>query len=551
MSPSAVVSRSLVLLAAGVPVFIAVSGPSASRADTPRPGERPAATHADAPDPALARLVRELKSHAVVEPWRMAEALVQVGDHAAARAILQRALREADEPASVLNEPFSLQSIAEVQSQLGDRGGALKTLLRARGAALTDPRRDWSQTERLGQIAAAQVRLSDRAAARETFQQALRFAGTLSPHDKELATREVVKAQAAAGDLDSALTTAASIPDSAQRLDALAAIDVNGTGGDKEVLGRFLRMIDAEQVPPEEFMGVDVRKGRVLALKVDVLIGTALAEARADERAGAMKSLQEAERVAATVQEPVERNLLDSRVVSALVNVGAGGEASRIAGAVGDPYFKTLLLTVIAEARSQAGDREATLKAWSSALDSAKTSAGRYSILMRIAETQIGAKDTKSALETLRQASLAAEGIKPGDQNAGPFTSMGFETDRIAQARARAGDIGGALRMAETIKNTQVRGDTLAGIAAAQAKAGDIKGALRTAEAIRPPGPGEGFVTHLMDKNSAVLGVLSAQAEAGDVNGALFLADRLGPNEKYVALLVIAEGVGRQVALKR
>ena len=116
---------------------------------------------------------------------------------------------------------------------------------------------------------------------------------------------------------------------------------------------------------------------------------------------------------------------------------------------------------------------------------------------------------------------------------------------QIAVARAEAGDITGAIRLANTIKHIQVQGDALARIAAAQAASGDIKGAFETAGTIRPPDPKQGYITHLWGQWEALPEIIKAQARAGDVAGALATADRLGSSReaRRWGLLDIAEGL--------
>jgi len=362
-------------------------------------------------DPAVARLLRELQAWDG-EPVTIARAQAQAGDPAAARATLQRAIAHASDARGLL-------AIEQVQAEMGDRDAALKTLLMARNSDLVGPSRALAtatisvngRVERLDpdlaarvtnrqiprtlpDIAIEQFRLGDRAAAKATFEQALRSARTLEPDDRRWAIVQVIAARAEAGDFDAALKDVASLAGRAERFEALTQINLRDRVVDTTVLGRILRMIDADGVPPK--------------LPQDSILNP---------------------------EELLEGPLLG-----------------------------------------------------------------------------------RDNLQTL-----------------------------IAVARAEAGDITGAIRLANTIKHIQVQGDALAGIAAAQAASGDIKGALETAGTIRPPDPKQGLITHLRDQWDALREIAAAQARAGDVAGALATADRLGPRElRLNAWIVIAEELGRR-----
>jgi hypothetical protein len=138
--------------------------------------------------------------------------------------------------------------------------------------------------------------------------------------------------------------------------------------------------------------------------------------------------------------------------------------------------------------------------------------------------------------------------MNPQELEHGPLMGRGCVETQIAVARAEAGDIAGAIRLANTIKHTQQQGDALAGIAAAQAASGDIKGALETAGTIRPPDPKQGLITHMRDQWYALPKIITAQAQAGDVAGALATADRLGSSHEMRrwGLLRIAVGPGQR-----
>ena len=222
-----------------------------------------------------------------------------------------------------------------------------------------------------------------------------------------------------------------------------------------------------------------------------------------------------------------------------------------MAGAIGKTMWnrKLYVLTDIAEAHAETGDRAATMKAWDDALQAAETGSEKVGVLLRIAEARTKAGDRRAALGTLDRAAIAARSIKESvpPSEAGDLGPPGSAAAGIAKARAQAGDIVGAVGLAKTIPNNQVQGDALAEIAAVQAESGDIRGAFRTAASIRPPDPAQRFITHLADRTSAMMAIMAVQARAGDVAAALVTADRLdSPEVRQIAPLLIAEALARR-----
>ena len=401
----------------------------------------------------------------------------------------------------------------------------------------------------LGEIATLQFQLGDRTAARVTFEQALRCAQSSEPAEKAYAFKEIIQLHAARGEFDLALDITESIDDAGARWDALEWIDLRGRNVGTKALGRMLRMIDTGRVPPDLSHGIDLRKERVNGLKIDALIGMALAEAKANDQAGVRRDLQRAMQVADTLQEEATRYDYARRITKALVRTGAAEEASRIAAAIGNTTWnrKLQVLINIAHAHEENGDRKAGQRAWQDALLATKTVPERFRVLIMNATAQRKAGDREAALSTLQQALIAARGIKEDDDDA-----SGFEVAYIAKERATSQDIIGAIQLANTIENNQVRGDALAAIATTQAELGDINGALETAGTIKPPDPMQGVMTHFMNHTSALLGIVEVQARAGDVTGALATADRLRERDwRFNALIVIAEGIDQGRREKR
>ena len=391
-----------------------------------------------------------------------------------------------------------------------------------------------------------QFRLGDRAAAEATSEQAMRSARTLKPDDRRWAIAHIIAARAKVGDFDAALKDVASFADRAERFEALTQINLGDRIVDTKVLGRILRMIDADGVPPELPQGSFLGKEWVTGMKPKTLIAMALAQAAANDRAEAGKTLQRARQTVEALEEQDTRYGWLVLIARAMVKMGDAAEASRMAGAIGktEQNWKLRILTGIAEAHAEIGD-PANRKAWDDALRAAETDTQKVRVLLKIADVQMKAGDREAALRTLERTLVAERSMNPKELEGGPLLGRDFLEMQIAVAWAEAGDITGAIRLANAIKHIQIEGAALAGIAAAQAASGDIKGALETAGTIRPPDPTHGLITHLWGRWEALQQITTAQARAGDVASALATADRLGPSRdvRRRGLLFIAEGL--------
>ena len=467
----------------------------------------------------------------------IAKAQAQAGDRAGARAALGRELQAPDNALSLLD-------IAEVQAYIGDRDAALSTLLRARQACVAEVDPNGMNAYTLGRIATAQLRAGDATAGRDTFEQALRSARMVDGRRRAWAVQTVILQEADAGELVAALEAVASIDDLDERLDAINAINVESRDIDREVAGRILRLIDVGWRAEVIRQAADERRGLVECLRIDTLVGLALKEAGASRQQEAKAILQGAERVAEALKVESGRYYYLGRIAKALVKVGATGEASRIANTFGetDRDIRFMVLSNIAEAHTEIGDRTAALKAWSNALQAARTGTKKLRALMKTAKARNASGDREGALRTLDQALIAARSITDDDRdaNVGAF----LELNEIAKAWAEAKDIGGAIRLANTIPNNQVAGDALASIAEMQAASGDVKGALDTAEMIKPPNMG--MISGMSDRRARfLLGIIKVQAREGDVAGALATAERLSSERdgKWFALMVLAQGL--------
>ena len=145
------------------------------------------------------------------------------------------------------------------------------------------------------------------------------------------------------------------------------------------------------------------------------------------------------------------------------------------------------------QARRKATIRWA-LRAWQDALQATKTGSERFRVLMMITNAQMKAGDREAALTTLQQAMLTTKSMGRKITSPASTLSPALRWKKLRRQES-AKDIIGAIRLANTIKHNQIRGDALAGIATMQAESGDIKKAVRTTGMIRPPDMASGTST--------------------------------------------------------
>lgn len=370
----------------------------------------------------------------------IALAQVRAGDQAAAA----RTLEQAVQAAAAFNP--ALQNIAVVRAELGDVAGALQVaadvevefmkydtlvdiarVLSDRGdftgalraaAAIPDDKH-WKSTS-LSDIAQAQAKAGDMAAATSTFEESLRIATALKAPG---ALVSVATARAKAGDLEGAFRTAALIK------------KYNHKKSSQNFLSFALRGIAAAQAGNGDLVGAlqtaFTIEGDVL--KEYALRDIAVAQARAGDVTGALQT-------ASTIQ--------------------------------GDSAKSHTMLIAIAEAQAKAGDRAAAARTFEQAFQSLVNGPmppGRVDdVLVEIAAAQVRAADLKGALRT-------AALIKT-------YTQKSVALRGIAAAQARVGDVTAALRTADDIEHDGTRIETLKDIAAAQARAGQVNSALAMAK---------------------------------------------------------------------
>lgn len=280
--------------------------------------------------------------------------------------------------------------------------------------------------------------------------------------------------------------------------------------------------------------------GMILGLLA--LAGSGVAAAAAPGCAGELPDclLSEAAEAADEVTRPVERDEIHIAMATALAGLGRLYEALAVAGAIDDAHTLAEALGEISMAAARAGAFD---RAYGIAIDiaDARVRSARVAALEVLAGEQAAAGEVDAAFDTV----VAIDN---------PFRRSQAQA-AIATARARAGDISGAIRAASRIgtgywftedqhrlkiaSGLVTRAgefdhfwfyEALATIARIQAEAGDILGALQTAKSIPDAG----------GRSRAAARVAAVQARQGDIAGALLTAQRIeaayGDLEAMVAI---------------
>jgi len=391
----------------------------------------------------------------------IAAAQAAAGQAEAAHATFARAL-EATEP--ITGEAARAEALAKVAAVLA-RAGQVESALRA--ADCIGPYAD-SRVAALVEVAAAQGRAGEAAAARAIF------------------ARAVPLAQG--------------IGDEALRAGALAEI---AAAQARAELGHAARATLAGALQPTERGGDEPERAGALAT---------VAGAQADAES-ARVTFARALQVAEGSGNDYTRAAALARVAAALARAGqfepALAAAERI---VAYEDSRAGALTDIAAAQARAGQMEAARVSFARALRSAARIGYAPERLRTLAE--IAGAQARAGLEgahaTLARALEAAE-------RAGDEATRDGALAKIAVAQARAGQIEPALAVAERIGNEAIRAEALAAVAFARARAGQIEPALAVAARI-----GKEAI-----KAEALAEVAGAQARAGQIDLALQAAERL------------------------
>lgn len=372
----------------------------------------------------------------------------------------------------------SLEVEDRVPEDAGDEVAQVRNILRrARQAAVTLPD-DIGKILMLRGIGKAQVKAGDTEGAFQTA--ALLRDGTIY---KVNALKEIAVAQAKAGDQASATKTFQQ---------ALSAAVTLGHGG---VQPSELRDIAVAQVEVGDAMGALATAAAIEHESDRASVLHAIVDAQAK-----MGDIKEALSTAAIIRDDIWKAYALKDVAIAQAKAGDIKGALHTARTIGRDSFKAEALKEIAVAQAKAGDRTAATQTFQQAL--------------RI-------------VAILRDESLKEEALRiyPSHESNAGIHMQGYPLKanalkEIAVARAKTGDVKGALQTAVTIQNVGVRADTLYQIAVIQAEAGDTEGALRTAATIQRDPP----------KSWALRIIAIAQAKAGDIKGALKTAATIQSN---------------------
>jgi hypothetical protein len=241
--------------------------------------------------------------------------------------------------------------------------------------------------------------------------------------------------------------------------------------------------------------------------KINALINVGIPLAAARDRPAARKAFQLARKAADTVTDETEKTTRIGWVASGQARAGLVKEALKTAADLTDESaqreayhqiavaqarakdFKTALKTAqkigtLGDAQNHTTDRARQWIAWYQAesgdLKGALATAAtlthdgvKAATLANIAVAQAGKKDRRAALKTLQQALAAADRIDKG-------TEKDQQLQTIAAAQVQVGDLDGARKTTEAIRDDGFKALALATLAAAQAKGKDVQAARRT-----------------------------------------------------------------------
>jgi RNA polymerase sigma factor (sigma-70 family) len=255
--------------------------------------------------------------------------------------------------------------------------------------------------------------------------------------------------------------------------------------------------------------------------RVHVLVQLAVAQHEAGDRAGGLKTLQDALAVVTAIEEESPKGLALSVLASAEVRLGDAAGALRVADVVENPNRKNHLRFLIACRQAESDDVAGALRTVAAMTDDQKDNA-----LIAVAAAQARAGDVKAALQT-------ADGLRHQP------LARASALEEIALAQAKAGDraaAGASLQEAlrlhtATLAQEEDRRAARARVAVLQAQVGDVAAALASAAALPKEGDGE-------DREAALAGIAAEQARAGDLRGALRTLDGVTDPARKVSTLV-------------
>lgn len=249
------------------------------------------------------------------------------------------------------------------------------------------------------------------------------------------------------------------------------------------------------------------------------------------EMAEVRKILEDAAQTATTIKDSRFRASVLFNAVLWQVQVEDLTGALKTAAIIDEGYQKAFSLTRIAVAQNKTGNKTGALVSLQLGLQAAfamKQDSLKVSALGKIAATQAEIGDRSAAERTFQQ---ALETVAFFKDDVSGRSSRAMALQHVATARAEAGDVPEALKIAESINNDSFRAQALRSIAGAQTKAGDTNGALKTVSTIKTD-PWRSMTLEQIARD---------QAQGGNIKRALEITATIEDNQwKAIALYQIA-----------
>ena len=425
----------------------------------------------------------EEKVRALVE---VAGVRVRLGDLPGALLILQIAVKHAKQIKSTLRRHYVFRDIAETWLRTDDLLGARKAFQSARLAA-EQSKGGWRLTASLVHLAEVQAQAG--VGVNETLQSALMLANRHKAERKVSALTSIAKVQVIADDLV----------------------------GARKVLKSALKT--AERIEPATSQAYDLK---------DI--------ANTQAQAGDVPGASETFRIALTAAERIKDADKKAKAVSDIVrtNLRTGDIAGALSNAEGlkSIHVREIALRTIAAGLARNGDlfgTPGTLLRLRMAVERVGDDSSTVFNLLYVARAQARAGDLSAARKTFQTALKSADQIEDAQWK-------DSEIARIADARAKVGDLPGALATSELLKNNLKKNNAFLKIADIQAKAGDLIGAsetfqraLEAAERVESPYSRAYYLRQ----------IAGAVVMVGDLSGALAVVERL--QRPYTRAMALAE----------
>jgi hypothetical protein len=312
--------------------------------------------------------------------------------------------------------------------------------------------RDWA----LGELLVAQAKAGMTREAMDTVSR------IRDPRLIMVALRNIAEAQAASGTGADAIAAAEIIPDPLKQAEAFAAIT--------KIQTRRKDFNDARKTARRLVGAISGVKDKLRRLAFHARAAVAFGKAGDEKAAGRQMNI--ARKLSATLDGAARKSAGLRQVASALAELDRPEQALALLEKSGAGTERTPVLVNTAMAQARAGDGARALET----AYGIKAVRYRSVVLTRIAEAQMETGDKAGARKTVNLAIAAAAGIKL------PF-ARSFAMSRIARTLAGLGgdDFEAAVKAARKIKDNRLRAHTLWIITAERLHAGKREGAAATA----------------------------------------------------------------------